>query len=225
MRGIKDERGQLFNQYIRVLKDKSPRFFVAENVAGILSKHHGDAFNDIINQFEKLGYTVAYKLLNAADYGVPQDRKRVIIVGMKNKQLFSFPHNIPASFVLKDALKDLPVSINDPLRWKGSYSPIYMARNRRRTWNQPSFTIMASGRQTPLHPDSSPMHKVDTDVWEFDDPTKAFRLSTHECARIQTFRDNFKFKSTTLDNVYKMIGNAVPVRFAEAIALALRDQL
>lgn len=224
MRGIKDARGQLFNEYIRVLKEVKPQFFMAENVAGILSRTHADAFNDIIASFEKLGYIVSYKLLNAIDYGVPQDRKRVIIVGMTTKK-FVFPQTIRQSFVLKDAIGNIPPTTPDNGRWMGTYSPIYMARNRKRTWEQPSYTIMASGRQTPLHPDSCGMHKVGVDKWEFDDLTKVFRLSSRECARIQTFPDSFHFHSAHLDNVYKMIGNAVPVNFAEQIALAIKEQL
>lgn len=85
MRGINDERGQLFYQYIRLIKDKRPLFFLAENVAGMLLPRHKPAFEGILGEFIKLGYNVTYALLNAKYYNVPQDRKRVIIVGYDKK--------------------------------------------------------------------------------------------------------------------------------------------
>jgi len=80
-RGLCDSRGQLFFEYIRILKEKEPLFFLAENVSGILSDRHSEAFDEILNSFKKLNYNVTYKLLNAHDYDVPQDRKRLIIIG------------------------------------------------------------------------------------------------------------------------------------------------
>ena len=78
-RGIKDNRGQLFYEYIRILKDKEPLFFLAENVSGILLPKHKEAFEGILSQFKSLDYNVNFSLLNAHDYDVPQDRKRVVI--------------------------------------------------------------------------------------------------------------------------------------------------
>jgi len=81
--GIKDEKGMLFFEMCRILKDKKPKAFIAENVKGILSANKGEAFPLIIKEFEKSGYNVVYKLLNSANYGVPQKRERVIIVGIR----------------------------------------------------------------------------------------------------------------------------------------------
>ena len=83
LKGINDPRGQLFYQYIRILKDKKPKFFLAENVKGMMSKIHNDAVKNIVSQFEEAGYDVFIHLLNASDYGVPQDRKRVFYVGFR----------------------------------------------------------------------------------------------------------------------------------------------
>ena len=85
MRGINDSRGKLFYNYVELIKAKQPLFFLAENVAGILSDKHLTEFKKIIQAFKEIGYNVSYKLLNAKDYGVPQDRKRVIVVGYHNK--------------------------------------------------------------------------------------------------------------------------------------------
>jgi DNA (cytosine-5)-methyltransferase 1 len=108
-RGINDKRGQLFFEYIRILKEKEPLFFLAENVSGILLPRHKEAFQTILNEFKALNYNVSYFLLNANDYGVPQDRKRVIIVGYHKKmnKNFLLQKHITPKPVLKDAIWDL----------------------------------------------------------------------------------------------------------------------
>ena len=107
-RGIDDDRGRLFLEYVRLLKDKQPRFFLAENVSGMLHKKHQQALQNIIAAFEEAGYVVSFKLLNAMDYNVPQDRKRVIFIGYHvdlNKR-FDFNSLVPHSSVptLRDAI-------------------------------------------------------------------------------------------------------------------------
>src|SRR3989338_9577213 len=108
-RGINDKRGQLFHDYIRLLKDKQPKFFLAENVSGILHPKHKEAFSNIIKEFENAGYEISCELLNANDYDVPEDRLRVIIVGYnkKLKKKFEFPEPQKNKPVLKDAIYDL----------------------------------------------------------------------------------------------------------------------
>ena len=101
----------------------------------------------------------------------------------------------------------------------GSFSTIYMSRNRKKCWGDQSFTIQAGGRHAPLHPSSTEMMKVGEDEWTFKDPNPKYRrLSVRECARIQTFPDDFVFYYKNVADGYKMIGNAVPVKLAEAIA-------
>src|SRR5690625_127991 len=81
--GIKNEDGKLFFEMVRILKKKQPKAFIAENVKGILSANKGEAFPLIIKEFEESGYEVKYSVMNAADYGVPQKRQRVIMVGIR----------------------------------------------------------------------------------------------------------------------------------------------
>ena len=83
MRGFEDARGQLFFEFIRILKDKQPKFFVAENVVGMLSSAHGDAVQNILKLFNEANYDVSLTLVNASDYGVPQDRKRGFDIGCR----------------------------------------------------------------------------------------------------------------------------------------------
>jgi len=230
MKGKEDSRGQLFYEYVRVIKDKRPMAFVAENVKGIVSKAHIESFNEIVDMFKEAGYTVTYKLVNAKNYGVPQDRERVFIVGIRNdlEVSYEFPNstNNEANYVtLESAIGDLRYNPGECM--EGSFSPIFMSRNRRRSWDEVAFTVQASGRQTQIHPDSPEMEKIDKDKWEFkkDSNNKVRRMSVRECARIQTFPDWFEFLGSPINENYKMIGNAVPVKLAEAVATKLRECL
>jgi len=242
MRGIKDSRGQLFYEYVRILNDKKPLFFVAENVPGIISSTHLKEFLKIVNEFKKIGYNVSYKRVNAREFRVPQERKRVIIVGYhkSTRKVFSFPQPSLETANLKDAIGDLPDSKpakdknkpNDNLKIPnhehmiGGFSSIYMSRNRKKEWTDLSYTIQAGGRHAPLHPQSKRMVKLGKDKWEFDKSDRSYRrLSVRECARIQTFPDDFIFYYNNVTKGYKMIGNAVPVKLAEAIAKKIGEDL
>jgi len=246
LRGIEDERGKLFFEYIRILRDKKPKFFVAENVSGMLSKLHSKAVKQIILMFENAGYDVFIKMLNANDFNVPQDRKRVFYVGFR-KDLnvrFSFPEPIrERKPTLKDAifdLRDSAIPAKDKNKTNGNlckvpnheyfignFSPIFMSRNRVRTWEEPSFTIQASGRQAPIHPQAPVMVKVEKDVQKFVEGKENLyrRLSLREVARIQTFPDDFIFCYEGLNDGYKMVGNAVPVELAYAVAKQIEKYL
>lgn len=246
-RGIDDDRGRLFLEYVRILKHKQPLFFLAENVSGMLHKKHESALRNLIAAFEEAGYAVSFKLLNAKCYNVPQDRKRVIFIGYHvdlNKR-FNFESLVPGSSVptLRDAIWDLrdsatPALANNKTRGEvgivpnheymvGGFSSIYMSRNRVRPWNEPSFTIQAGGRHAPIHPQANKMIHVGKDKWIFDpNSSKPYqRLSVRECARIQTFPDNFIFYYERLADGYKMIGNAVPVNLSYALAQVIHKDL
>lgn len=243
-RGINDKRGQLFHDYIRLLKDKQPKFFLAENVSGILHPKHSEAFANIVNEFENAGYEVSQKLLNANDYDVPQDRLRIIIIGYRKdlKKKFEFPEPQKYKPVLKDVIYDLRLAKpakdknktnGDELKipnheyMNGGFSTIYMSRNRVRAWDEPSFTIQAGGRHAPLHPQAPKMQFISQNKRVFV-PGKEHlyrRLSVRECARIQTFPDDFIFKYLDIADGYKMIGNAVPVNFAHHIAKKIMGDL
>ena len=243
MRGINDSRGKLFYNYVELIKAKQPLFFLAENVAGILSDKHLSEFKKIIEAFKEIGYTVSYKLLNAKDYGVPQDRKRVIIVGYHNKlgKTFEFPKPTSSQVLLKDVISDLPPAKSAKEKNKtngkteilnheymnGGFSTMYMSRNRVRGWNEHSFTIQAGGRHAPIHPQAPKMKFIEQDKREFVKGKEHLyrRLSVRECARIQTFPDNFEFHYVDVADGYKMIGNAVPVKLAEVIANKIMDDI
>lgn len=248
LRGINDSRGQLFFDYIRILKNKQPKFFLAENVSGMLASRHSEAVKNIIQQFEDCGYNLTLTLVNAADYGVPQDRKRVFYIGFRKdlKIDFKFPNpttpNAKDKLTMKDAIGDLvdtPVpalpknKTNGELEipnheyYIGAYSTIFMSRNRVRGWNEQAFTVQASGRQCQLHPQAPKMKFIEKNkrifVPGYEDLYR--RLTVRECARIQGFPDDFKFIYTDVDYGYKMIGNAVPINLAYIIACSIKDAL
>jgi DNA (cytosine-5)-methyltransferase 1 len=109
----------------------------------------------------------------------------------------------------------------------GSFSTIYMSRNRVRSWDEPSYTIQAGGRHAPIHPDAPKMIKVEKDKMKFDPKkkNKYRRLSVRECARIQTFPDDFIFFYEKISDGYKMVGNAVPVKLSEELAKEIKKIL
>jgi DNA (cytosine-5)-methyltransferase 1 len=241
-RGINDHRGQLFFEFIRVLRAKKPKFFLAENVSGMLAPRHREALENIKQTFADSGYDVFFKLLNAAHYGVAQDRERVIFVGFR-KDLgihYTFPTPHDERQYLRHVINDLADSAQ-PAQNKskpnsnleianheymtGGFSSIYMSRNRVRAWDEPSFTIQAGGRHAPIHPSAPKMEKLQQDAFRFV-PDQAYRrLSVRECARIQGFPDDFVFLYNDLNQGYKMIGNAVAVKFAQALAASIHAQL
>ena len=222
LRGISDDRGKLFFEFIRLLEDIQPKFFVAENVSGMMSKRHLEAVQNIVKLFGNagIGYDVFIQTLNASDYGVPQDRKRVFYVGFrKDLQVkFEFPAPLKTKISLKDSIFDLRNTATPALEknkshgdklailnheyFIGGFSTIFMSRNRVRTWEQQSFTIQAGARHAPIHPQAPVMVNVGQDKFKF----------------VQTFPDDFKFYYNSLADAYKMIGNAVPVKLAEAVA-------
>lgn len=240
-KGLTDKRGLLFFDFIRIIEEKQPLFFVAENVQGLLSEKNKGAFSLIKSHFENAGYIVKIKLLNAANYGVPQNRKRVFFVGYRSDIPidFNFPESQLPVLNVKDAIDDLKdqalPSIDKNLTngdkcvipnheyWKGSYSYIFMSRNRVLSWDSPSYTIQASGRQTSIHPQAPKMIEIENDKRIFVAGHEHLyrRLSVRECARLQTFPDNFVFRYKNLDSGYKMIGNSVPVNLSYAIASAI----
>lgn len=239
-RGIQDPRGQLFWQYIRLLEAKKPKFFVAENVSGLLAPRHKESLDKILQSFSDAGYDVVSHLYKASDYDVPQDRLRFIMVGYRKdlKSLFSIPNPIESDVSLKTAIGDLPESvacaygksncnllISNHEHMLGGWSSMFMSRNRVRAWTEPSFTILASARQIPLHPSAPAMIKIKKDSFIFAPDADYRRLSVRECARIQTFPDNFKFIYDRIEHGYKMVGNAVPVNLAFFIARKIKQDL
>ena len=243
LRGIKDKRGQLFFEFIRVLRDKKPKFFLAENVSGMLATRHKDALENIKKLFNQSDYNLSFSLLNAVNYGVPQTRKRVFFIGIRKDLNFSFifPSPLKSKRFLKDIILDIQENVL-PAKDKqktnngncllpnheymiGGFSTIYMSRNRVRSWDEPSFTIQAGGRHAPLHPQAPKMQLIEQNKRIFVKGKEKLyrRLSIRECARIQTFPDDYIFHYNNLATGYKMVGNAVPCNLAYYLAKTINQ--
>jgi DNA (cytosine-5)-methyltransferase 1 len=184
-------------------------------------------------------------MLNAHDYKVPQDRKRVFFVGYRDDLGMGF--EFPKEFDTKRTLKDVIWDIKDsalPAKDKnytnnekcnlpnheyaiGSFSTIFMSRNRVRSWDEPSFTIQAGGRHAPLHPQAPKMQFIEQNKRIFVESHEHLyrRLSVRECARIQTFPDTHKFYYTNVMAGYKMVGNAVPPYLGYYLAKKIYEDL
>ena len=241
-KGLDDERGQLFLKYIELIKAKQPKFFVIENVKGMLDSKFKEIFEDFVARLDNAGYDVQWALLDAVNYRIPQNRERVFFVGFK-KELdvtFTFPNPTCVEPVtLESAIGDITEEPNSyPGRKKDNivehkrpnhdvltskFGSFYYRGNRRRGWQQPSFTINATANFAPLHPSSPKMMYYGRENWNFqkDRMDEYRRLSVRECARIQTFPDNFILEYDDIKDAYEMIGNAVPPRLGNEIAKAI----
>lgn len=232
--GIKDDRGKLILHFIKMISTLNPNIFLVENVQGLVTHNKGNTLKMVINEINKIGkYNISYQVLNSNDYSVPQNRKRLIIVGVKKtlNKVFSFPKPHEYKPVLKDVLNGCPespgavykkdkIEIMNLVPQGGCWVDIpdniareYMGNSynsgggkrgilKRLDMNKPSLTLLTS----PSQKQTERCH-----------PTETRPLQTLEYARIQTFPDNYKFAGS-INQIYKQIGNAVPVNLGKAIA-------
>lgn len=224
-RDSKDSRNYLYREIVRCLKEVRPRYFVVENVRGLATLYNGKFLRLMLRSFESVGYNVHFKLLNAKDYGIAQDRQRIFIVGIRKglPGTFTFPEKaygpgLRPYFTIRDGLKGLPTLVGKDEYYDGPFRFYYMSRNRRRAWNEVSYCIQSYAKDIPLHPSSPPMAFVSKDHWAFTEPANRYRrLSVRECARLQSFPDGFQFYGP-LKSKYRQIGNAVPPKLARLLA-------
>jgi DNA (cytosine-5)-methyltransferase 1 len=207
----------LYIEFERALKLVNPKAFIVENVIGMTFGANKVVLNDQLSRYGS-NYRVKYAVLNARDFGVPQNRRRVLIVGIRNDIPFEYDFPTPTHGpgrkkpfkTQRDALSGLPMNPPaknyniEPLHW------YYLSRRRRCDWDEPSPCVVGHWRHVPLHPMSPPLRRVGTDEWrfEYDGPTR--RLSFRECAALQGFPRSFKWKRGNVRDKFQMIGNAVP---------------
>jgi DNA (cytosine-5)-methyltransferase 1 len=222
LRDANDERNTLYKEFYRVINGKKPKYFIAENVRGILSLDNGNAIKKVVNNFSDAGYRVKYKLFNTADYGVPQTRLRVIIVGTR-KDLsegmdFKFPqstHDKSEWISISEALQYVPEPEDPKSNLKNHIYSKYKITNRNFTGhrktnpNKPSPTILARGNGKG-------------GVCAIQHPNNHRRMSVRESALIQTFPIDFEFVGS-MGSMYRQVGNAVPVLFAKHLGNKLKE--
>lgn len=235
--GLQDTRGTLFYEFARVVDEVQPKLFIAENVKGFLTHDGGKTLATAVELLSELGYIVEYKLLNAADYGVPQLRERLILVGTRGDKKFAWPAVQLPRPVLRDVLLDCPESAgqsysardkqvfdlvpeggnwrNLPREVLANYVPYLLGKHgggstqtaKRLSLDDQSPTILTSPHQKT----TARCH-----------PTETRPLTVRESARIQGFPDDWSFQGGIAAQ-YKQIGNAVPVTLAKALGQAILD--
>lgn len=228
--GLEDVRGTLFYDYARLIKQIEPKAFVYENVPGMLVHDHGNTWKMIHSVFESLGYMISYSVLNAKDYGIPQDRKRLFVVGLKRKDIeFSFPEKIPLQTEMKDYLEK-DIEARHYLGKKGFEfvtNPKY--RNRARV-NSKIIQTEKANQQFNWNGDFvfEPLSSIEKRknkaailnrayISNWNGQQGAIRQLTHrECLRLMGFSDTFKI---VVPNVpaYRQAGNSIVVNVLEAL--------
>lgn len=240
-KGFYDTRGTLFNDFATILRDIKPKMFLAENVKGLVSHYKGKTLATMIDVFEKSGYKVRYKVLNAIDYGVAQKRERVIIIGIRNdiaQYEYKYPEPYDYTLNLIDVIKDVPESLRleytDKRKnilklvkpggcWRDLTTDIakeYLGKSWNSSGGKTGIARRLSWYEPSLTILCSPMQKQ-TDRCH---PEEIRPLTIRESARIQSFPDHWEFKGPIREQ-YKQIGNAVPVNMAREIGNSMRDYL
>lgn len=222
LRAADDERNKLYKQFYRIIKGKNPRYFIAENVRGILSLDNGNAIKRIVRDFSEAGYRVKYQPFNMADFGVPQTRIRVIIAGTRNdlpiEEDFQFPEptrNKTNRVSIGEALRDIPdpeasmSSLKNHIYSRYKVTDRNFTGHRKTDPNKPSPTILARGNGKG-------------GVCVIQHPKNHRRMSVRECALVQTFPLDFEFTGS-MSSMYRQVGNAVPVLFGRILGSKLRE--
>ena len=227
---IEDPRNKLFKEFVRVVEVIKPKFFVMENVARLYNHNKGETRKEIINDFEKLGYKVECKILNSADYGVPQIRKRVIFIGTRYNQKIEFPQRTVDKYLtVKEALHNYPILSAG----EESIIPnhVAMAHSYQMLEKMSYISDGGSREEIPLklRPKSGDVRKYiryksdEPSVCVTGDMRKIFHyeqnraLTVRELAKLQSYPDDFIFKGTKISQ-QQQVGNSVPPKMAEAIA-------
>lgn len=230
-----DPRHYLFKEFIRVVKTLKPKVVIIENVKGILSSHKGKIKEEIITELENLGYNVDFKVLNSADFGVPQLRERVIFMGNRlgKENIFPEPTHSKDNYVsVGEALKDIPNLNHEPRILEGVTLERVKLIKPGQNWQSLPKELQtksnhsgAYGRLDPKKPSRTLTTRFDSPpVGYVTHPTENRTLTVREGARIQSFPDNFEFKGNRMAQ-YKQVGNAVPVGLSRALSKAVRKLL
>ena len=254
-KGVYDARGNLYLECLRIIETKHPKAILFENVKGLVSSKHqsGKRLIDVIKEdVENLGYNVNYRVVNASDYGVPQNRERMILIGIDKTlgKTFEFPpvQEDKSKLTLRHIVFDIPENVPNQKAWDLSPQALGMIRKipEGGSWKSIPYEEL-SPRFQRMRDDMKRYHapnfyrrfsrdeiagtitaSAQPENCGIVHPTENRRFTIREIARIQTFPDDFIFIDDTAKDItamYKVIGNAVPVHLAEVIATALMEQV
>lgn len=227
---------ELYREFGRALRAIEPRAFIVENVPGMTRRNNRHLLQNQLDDFGEAGYRITEpKILNGKEYGLPQERKRLFIVGIRLDLAgeYSFPEPTHGAgselepFVSQaDCLSETDGTWPDGDFYDLDFHWYYLSRDRYRGWALPSKTVLANARHMPLHPMSPPLSKVGPDIWQFQgDVADARRLSYKEAATLQDLTD-WEFPDTvSLMTKYKVIGNAVPPILFQRVVEALPQEV
>lgn len=255
-KGIHDSRGMLYKECLRIIKHLMPKVIVFENVKGLLSSKYIDGRNlaevieEDLSTMNDLGYNVVHQLVNASDYDVPQNRQRVLFVGVR-KDLgitFNFPQKKPKAHLTLRNVLNVPPDVENNLDWSFSPQALEMIAHipEGGSWKNVPYEFLAP-RFQKIRDDMQKYHSpnfyrrfsrdeicgtitasAQPENCGIIHPTENRRFTVREVARIQTFPDDFKFITDSAKNItamYKVIGNAVPVKLAYNMAKAIMEQV
>lgn len=234
---IDDERNQLFKEFVRFVDVIKPKMFVMENVAALKTHNKGRTIEEIVTEFKKVGYNVKYEVLNAVDFGVPQQRRRIFVIGTRNKEnKFKFPIEHKEKITIKEALKGLPKLESG----ETSLIPNHNAMKHSEQMLEKMSYVKDGGNRKDIPEDIRPKsgdirkyiryNSKEPSICITGDMRKVFHyeqnraLTGRELARIQTFPDDFIFKGNA-GKVQQQIGNAVPPKLALQIANSVKEVL
>lgn len=222
---INDDRANLYKQIVRFLKEKSPRYFICENVKGLLTLQKGAIIKKIISEFEDAGYKVCYRLMKAVEFGIPQRRERVFIIGIRHDLECEFKYPSPLNSIenavpLSRVIERLDIPEKKYYFSERAVQGMKNARNnmKRGLWqdlNGPCLTITSHLAKTSIN-SRDPLLLVDPDKELYR------RFTPREAARIQSFPEDFILNNSESQS-YKQIGNAIPPVLMWHMAKALQD--
>jgi DNA (cytosine-5)-methyltransferase 1 len=221
--GFADTRGTLFFEIERILRDKKPQAFILENVKGLVNHDKGNTFETIKNSLKKLGYNIFYKVLNAKDYGLPQNRERIFIVGFRKNVNFRFP---PPTGLEKTILDILDKNVSGyrvskiALKHIKKFYKKFVGTNRKNNGFPTIATEIRPSRCIMRNDGISPCLTAKMGTGGNNIPViveEGRKLTVKECLRLMGFPENFKIKENRMQS-YKQVGNSVPVPIVEAIA-------
>lgn len=252
-KGVHDSRGMLYKECLRIVEAKRPKVFLFENVKGLLSSKYTDGRSlvDVIaSDLDEMGYRVTYKLLNASDYGVPQNRQRLIMVGvLKNLNVtFIFPEQESRDNLTLRNVLTIPAEVPNQVDWPLSPQALNMIAHipQGGSWKDIPYEMLAPRFQkirdnmqryhSPNFYRRFSLDEINGTITASAQPENCGiihpihnrRYTIREIARIQTFPDTFIFIDDSLKNItamYKVIGNAVPPKLANSIARAIKEQI
>jgi len=230
-----DPRDYLFREFMRVAEIIRPDVAVIENVKGIISARSGKIRNEIVKDFHEMGYSVDYRVLNAADYGVPQVRERTVFIAnrIKKKNVFPKATHSQGSYVgVRAVFDDVPTHNHEPKELSGKVLERVRLISPGENWRSLPKELQTgsthSGAYGRLHPEKPAMTlttRFDTPPGGYvTHPTEDRAITVREGARIQTFPDDFVFIGNRMSQ-YRQVGNAVPVKMSRALARGIKEML